>query len=118
MDVIAGETLEYRLGVAGARGEEFFGATEVQVPVSTLSLTPRVANGHIAFAIELPSGDPASVALYDIVGRRVWSRTLRRRRGARSRRNRGWKAQLPQGVYFARLAQGRESRTARVALTR
>ena len=116
-DVTPGATLEYRLGVTTAQGEEYFGATRVQVPVRALALSARAVDGRASFTVELPSGDPATLSLFDVAGRQVWSRPV----GALGPGSHAMSADgvlLPAALYFVRLTQGPASRFARVPIVR
>lgn len=116
-DVTPGAVLEYRLGVTGESGETFFGATLVEVPVRALTLAGRSEGGHVTFTVELPSGEPASLALFDLAGRRVWSTGLGEL-GAGTHTVTIAGAALPPAHYFGRLVQGGLARDARVVVTR
>ena len=116
-DVSPGAVFEYRLGVTGEAGEMYFGATLVQVPLRALALGSRVASGRVSFSVELPSGEPASLALFDLAGRRVWSTGVGQL-GAGTHEVSVTGAALPPALYFARLVQGAARRDARVVVTR
>jgi len=116
-DVQPGATLDYRLGVLNDRGEEFFGATTVQIPVRALSLVAKAADGRASFAVELPSNEPATLALFDVAGRRIWSRALGDLGPGVHEVGTG-DAHLAPALYFARLSQGAASRFARFAIVR
>ena len=115
-DVKPGATLEYRLGVTTDGVETFFGATRVQIPRWELALSARAAGGSVSFAVELPSAEPATLALFDIAGRRVWN-TAVGHLGAGPHQVTA-DATLPPAIYFARLSQGQSQRHARIALIR
>jgi Kelch motif protein/galactose oxidase-like protein len=116
-DLTPGTTVEYRLGVMIEGGETFFGATVVQVPPRTMSLSASVVGGHASFTLELPSGDPATLSLFDLAGRRMWSRSVGEL-GAGSHEVSADDVALPAALYFARLTQGSASRFARVLIVR
>jgi hypothetical protein len=107
-DVTPGALLEYRLGVITGQGEEFFGATRVEVPRRALALAARATDGRAAFTVELPRGEPATLALFDIAGRGVWTRAVGDL-GAGVHEVRADDVRLPPTLYFARLTQGRET---------
>lgn len=74
------------------------------------------ARGRCVLLASFDSAEPARLELFDVTGRRV---TVRDLRGAGEHREAFDAAALGgAGVYFARLAQGREVRTLRVAVTR
>jgi hypothetical protein len=116
-DVRRGATLEYRLGVMTEHGEEYFGATRVEIPLHGLALTAKAANGRASFTVELPSGDPATLALFDVAGRQVWSQAVGSL-GPGSHEVSAGDAPLQPGLYFARLTQRQATRVTRVAVVR
>lgn len=116
-DVVPGARYEYRLGYAGGAGETFTAATAVQVPARALALSVHRSPGAVRLAIELPSGAPASLALFDVSGRRVWSRAVGTL-GAGPHEIALEREALSPALYFARLTQGGTARTARVAIVR
>src|SRR5262245_46731982 len=116
-DVMPGATLEYRLGIAGLQGEEFFGATAVQIPLRSLSLAAKAVNGGASFAIELPNAEPATLSLFDVSGRLAWSASVAQL-GAGSHVVSLDGVALPAALYFVRLMQGPESRVARAVVFR
>jgi len=116
-DVTPGARLEYRLGVGGGPGETFFGATPVQVPMPALALSARSLDGRLAFTVQLPSGEPASLAIFDLAGRRLWSRSVGQL-GVGTHDLSADGAALRPGLYFARLTQGAASCLTRAALLR
>jgi hypothetical protein len=85
-----------------------------------LALAIRVlANGHggaTSLELSLPAPGDARLEMFDIAGRRVDSRDLP---GLRTGTHAiGLPGQLASGVYWARLNQGKEMRTARVVVVR
>jgi hypothetical protein len=116
-DVAPSATYEYQLGVVGDRGEEFFGATTVQIPARVLSLAARAVDGRASFAVELTGNEPATLVLFDVAGRRIWSRALGDL-GAGAHEVSAGDVHLAPSLYFARLTQGQESRFARFAIVR
>ena len=115
-DVTAGATLEYRVGVTRDGVETFFGATLVHVPARSLALASHGAEGRAAFTIELPSGAPASLELFDLAGRKVWSRDVGALGTGTHEVSAG--SSFAPALYFARLKQGSEVRSARLVLVR
>ncbi len=116
--VTPGTQLEYRLGLTTLSGERFVGATTVDVPVLALALRAGLTpDRRVLFTLQLPGAGTARLALYDVGGRRVWTRSV-------SASASGTQAVpvepagLGPGLYFARLQWGREVRGARVALVR
>jgi hypothetical protein len=116
-DVTPDTWLEYRLGVITGAGEAFFGAARVRVPARALTLAARVVGGHATFVVALSSGEPATLALFDVGGRRVWSRAVGHL-GRGAHEVHADDAVLAPALYFARLTQDGATRLARVALVR
>ena len=115
-DVTAGASLEYRVGVVRAGSEAFFGATLVHVPARLLALAAHGAAGRAAFTVELPSGEAASLELFDLAGRKVWGRDVGALGTGTHEVDAG--TSFPPALYFARLRQGAELRSARLVLMR
>jgi hypothetical protein len=115
-DVVPGAVFEYRLGVTGETGETYFGATRVEVPLRALSLAARTNGGRVSFSVELPTGEAASLSLFDLAGRRVWSADVGGFGAGRHEVSVQGTA-LPPALYFARLVQGAARRDTRVVLT-
>jgi len=116
-DVTPGATYEYRLGVLSQSGEAFYGATWVEIPRFALALSARSSKGDVTFTVQLSANEPATLAVFDLAGRRVWSREVGSL-GAGSHEVRADDVALAPALYFARLTQGRETRFARIAVTR
>jgi len=116
-DVTPGARLEYRLGVNGRSGESFYGTTAVDVPLRALSVAAHAADGRFTLTVELPTGEPASLVLYDLAGRRVWSRSVGQL-GPGTHELTADGAGFPSALYFVRLTQGKAACEARVAMTR
>ena len=116
-DVTPGQTLEYRIGVPGTAGESYSAATQVQIPRLALSLAAHGLDGRVTFDVGLTSGDPARLELFDLAGRRVWTRDV----GSLGPGSHSIEARdlgiLP-ALYFVRLTQGAEARHARLVLVR
>lgn len=115
--VVPGATYAYRLGVVSADGEQFTSAVSLRVPAVTLAVSPLASRRGVAFAIQLASDAPATLALYDLAGRRVWTRDLAGLgAGAHTVSDPG--APLASAIYFARLVQAGQVRQARVVVLR
>jgi len=72
--VRAGGRYDYRIGVQGASGMEFFGEVRVDVPLGTELAIQRVTNpviGDLTVTFTLPHNDPATIQLIDVSGRAV-----------------------------------------------
>jgi hypothetical protein len=75
------------------------------------------ARGRIVLAATLPNAEPAEVALFDVAGRRLTSRSIAASPGRQALTlARG--SELPAGVYFVRLTQGARATSTRVVLVR
>jgi hypothetical protein len=122
--VAPGDPLEYRLAV-NRDGEEFLlGLASIEVPQPTpvpppappaLELRVSTPAPGVAFRLELPSAEPATLSVYDVTGRRVWGRevgSLGPGGHDLDANDMAWRA----GIYFARLVQGTETRRARFAV--
>jgi hypothetical protein len=114
-DVAAGMWLEYRLAVVQDGVETYFGTANAAVPSWALDVSGVPLSGGITLRIQLPSGEPATVALFDLAGRRVWSREIGHL-GAGLHEVRAEGAAVKSGVYFVRLTQAAVARSARVAV--
>ena len=97
-------------------GQQGSGAAQTQTSPLTLGMSVKAAVGRVTFAVQLPSADPATLALFDIAGRTVWSKPVGQL-GAGSHEVRMNGAGLSPAIYFARLSQGRATRYARIAIT-
>lgn len=121
-DVRPGARYDYRLGTMEEGGEHFFGEVSVVVPTgSTLRLDgarPNPAQGPVDLAFALAGTEPATLELVDLGGRRVLSKEV----GSLGRGEHVMRVaapgELPAGLYFVRLIQGRTQRSARVAIIR
>jgi len=81
----------------------------------TLGMSAKTAGGRVSFAVQLPSGDPATLALFDVAGRNVWTAPVGQL-GAGSHEVEMSGATLSPAIYFARLTQGSATRFARIAV--
>jgi hypothetical protein len=111
-------TLAFAAAPAAAAGRvELPGAGEMQVVVSapSLELSANATGGRVKFAVQLPSGDPATLSLFDVAGRSVWSTSVGQL-GAGSHEVEMSGPAPPPALYFARLSQGRLARHARVVV--
>ena len=121
-DVTPGASLRYRLAVI-LDGEEFLlGLASVTVPSITVpswSMALGVTNPTPAatFRLQLASGLPATLTVYDVTGRRVWSREVGVL-GAGKHEVQATDMTWRVGVYFARLTQAGETRSVRFAVVR
>jgi len=119
--VAPGIAYGYRLAVTSGAGVAYLGETSVTVPAARLALSaprPNPAAGIAALEVELPSASPASLAIYDVSGRRVAARELGslgpgRHVIALEEANR-----LPAGAYRLRLSQSGRAATTGLTLVR
>ena len=82
-----------------------------------MALRVTSPTSDVRFRVELPSGAPATLAIFDIRGRRVWSREvggLGQGEHEVTAADAAWRS----GVYFARLIQAGQTRGVRFALLR
>ena len=94
-----------------------FGAARGQIPVPALELSANTAHGRVSFAVQLPSADPATLSLFDVAGRCVWSTPVGDP-GAGAYELEISAPPQPPAIYFARLSQGKATRYARIVLMR
>ncbi len=118
-DVVPGGRYAYRLAWSDANGEHASPEQDVTIPGLALALHGAWPNpargGALAIRFTLPDGAPASLALFDVSGRRVVQREVGvLGAGAHVVALDG--AHLPPGVYLARLEQHGQARQARVVI--
>jgi hypothetical protein len=77
---------------------------------------PGASGGPVSFT--LPDATPTTLELYDVAGRRVWSRDVGSLGAGEHAVPLADGASLPRGVYLARLVRGREVATIRMAIVR
>jgi hypothetical protein len=97
----------------------YVGEVTPPAPAGALALAapwPNPAHARLEVRCSLPDERPATLALYDVSGRRLRQAVLRGA-GARTASFDGLAA-LPPGVYLLRLAHGGVARSARVVLMR
>ncbi len=116
---VRGGTYGYRLVIV-VQGEEIL-AGETTVFVPTLSRTLAIgglswSSGVISASITLASGEPATLEIYDLGGRRFAARRLE---GLQAGEHQvGVSAALHPGVYFGRMIQGSATASRRFAVVR
>jgi hypothetical protein len=121
-DVVAGEVYTYRVGISSSGHQYLRGeiAAVAPIPADLLALETAGGNpvrGSIALVVTLGSGTPAKLDLFDVRGRRLESHVLTsgpKRYVIQAADDRA----LPAGMYFARLVQGAQQRSVRIALIR
>ncbi len=82
----------------------------------TPALTMDARGATVLFS--LPDAQPATLELFDVSGRRVWSRDVGGFGAGEHTVRIGDEARLPVGVYLARLRQGARAASARVVVIR
>ncbi len=85
-----------------------------EVPAFGLTTSPRGAG----VLLSLPDTEPATLELFDVAGRRLWSREVGSLGAGEHSVGVGDGARLPVGVYLARLVRGGRSATARIVVLR
>lgn len=114
--VRAGGRYDYRIGVQGVSGMEYFGEVWVDVPLVSELAIQRVTNpviGDLTVSFTLPHSDPATIQLIDVSGRAV--ETVRATASGQARLSgRG----LTSGVYWIKLTQRGRSVQARAVFIR
>ena len=95
-------------------------ASIMDPPVSfaLLRVTPQPVVGAATLRFALPSAASASLALFDIAGRPVWSRDVGALGAGEHVVPLADGRHLPAGIYFARLTQGVRAATRRVVMLR
>jgi hypothetical protein len=116
-DVVPGDRLEYRLALLDGGAVIHAGHASIVVPARSLALAVAGISGAITLDFRLPSGDPASLAVFDLAGRRIWRREVGHL-GAGEHRERPGGPSLRPGLYFASLTQAGERRATRFAVLR
>lgn len=101
--------------VATPATEDFSGATAPPPAPVDVALHAS-ADGDARVTLALPSSSPASLELFDLAGRRIWSRDVGPL-GAGTHSVRVAHG-VPAGVYLARLMQGERRATARLVIVR
>jgi len=79
---------------------------------------PNPVRDELVVEFSLASAGPATLDLFDLAGRRAWSRHLNALPPGAHRVNLGSVAHLPAGVYLLRLAHGNTSLTTRAVIAR
>ena len=122
LDVRAGESYDYRLGLVQDDGEIFAGETRVTVPgFSAFALEgarPNPAADGLALAFTLPDGAPAVLEVLDIGGRVLEAHPVGELGAGRHVVQMSAGTPLRPGLYYARLRRAGRSLTARVAVIR
>jgi hypothetical protein len=118
-----GTRVEYRLGVALEDARMFFEPVGIDIPHAPLVLTLHRARidasrNALALAFALPAGEAPVVELIDVTGRRVARQSLTGLDPGEHETSVPLPGRVPAGVYFLRLMQSGQLRTAKLALLR
>lgn len=118
-NVTPGEVFEYRIAVTTGGTTHYFGATSVQIPppAALLALSATSGASGASLRFQLPSAAPATLALFDVSGRRVWSRPVGAM-GTGAHEIALEPTALHPALYFAKLEQAGRVRTAHVVVLR
>jgi len=121
-DVVAGQTYDYRLRVLDGGQTRLLGQVSVTVPLgNALGLEgfhPNPAGRDVQLAFTLKSREPATLAVFDLAGRRLYARDVGALGAGRHviALERG--TSLPSGIYMLQLTQGGHTVTRRAAAIR
>jgi len=101
-----------------ATGASVAGAPEAPVPAPGPRRVPAfglaMSSPGAGVVLSLPDAAPATLEVFDIAGRRLWSREVGGLGSGEHVVRLGDRASLPAGVYLARLVRGDRTATARV----
>ena len=117
-----GRRYGYRLGIRHDDGEELLGEAWVDVPTGySLALQgarPNPVESDLLVSFSLPDGQAASLGVYDVAGRRLWSRRVDTLGPGSHVVRVDEPAGLGAGVYVLRLTHGSRSLTRRIVVAR
>lgn len=118
-----GALVSYRLGVASPVTELFYEEVALEIPRAPLVLSlhsARAVRGErgIRVAFALPRGSDARLELMDVAGRRMTTQPLAGLEPGEHQVQFALSGRIAAGVYFVRLIQAREARTAKVIYLR
>ena len=120
--VTPGARYDYRLGVASASGETFYGEASVTMPAAAaveLALSgtrPNPARGDLMVEFSLPDAASARLELLDVSGRRLMAREVGVLGAGRHTIALAPERALAPGVYLLRLTRGGRSLTVRTVV--
>src|SRR5262249_52740422 len=121
-DVRPGESYAYLFGYRSGTSESFTADTWVDVPAAIVlaldGLRPNPPQGQLVAAFSLPSSAPATLELLDLSGRRVLAREVGSLGEGSHLLELGQTALTPPGIYWLRLRQAGETRSARAVIAR
>ena len=118
-----GSEVEYRLSVATGEAEYFLAPVRLEIPRDPTKLVlERVwsspGRDALQFAFALPSGPPARVEVFDVLGRQVARASLDQYKPGFYTHRLEFRGRAVSGVYFIRLSQGTQSNSRRVSFLR
>ncbi|HKQ56524.1 MAG TPA: T9SS type A sorting domain-containing protein [Candidatus Eisenbacteria bacterium] len=121
-EVVSGVRYGYRLGLRSGAGEEFAGEVWIDVPTAFhLALTgarPNPATDDLLVSFSLSTREDATLALYDVAGRLVRTRSVGSLGPGSHLVNLAEGSRLAAGIYVVRLTQGARSVSAKAAVVR
>jgi hypothetical protein len=121
LSVAPGARYGYRLAYRDADALVYTTETWINVPAATFALrglTPNPSLGDAAVAFSLPSGEPATLEIFDLGGRRVMQHEVGSLGAGTHRLGLGTAGRLAPGVYSLRLVQGAHQASARGVVLR
>ena len=117
--VVAGHRYGYRLGLGSGTGEVVAGETWVDVPLKAVfalqGARPNPTAGPLSVSFSLADDSPATLAILDLSGRRVFERQVGNL-GPGNHVVRLERAQLRSGIYAVRLTQAGRTLTSKVTI--
>jgi len=119
--VAAGTRYAYRLAYPDEGGITYTPETWVTVPAPKFALrglTPNPSVGDPVVAFSLASDEPASIDVYDLAGRQVYTREVGSLGPGTQSLRLGMRARLAAGVYTVVLRQGTQVARARAVVIR
>jgi hypothetical protein len=119
-DVVGGRRYGYRLAYLDQGARRTAGETWVEVPPSARlalrGLQPNPSAGDLDVAFGLPDGQPATLELLDLAGRRLRAEQVGGRGPGNHVVSLGRKGALPAGVYLLRLRRADRELTAKCVI--
>ncbi len=123
LEVVPGRRYGYRVASGGSGTDAAFGEVWIDVPLAPAfalhGLRPNPSSGgDWNVALALRGGEPATLELLDLAGRRLSFRRIESSVGGNLVIRLGCVTPLPPGVYVARLLQGARSATVKGIVVR
>jgi hypothetical protein len=121
-DVTAGSRYGYRIAVRTGGADQYSGETWIDVPVEAgLALAgfrPNPSGGAVFVDFSLPSGEPASLRVFDIAGRSLVTREVGALGAGRHQVRLDGGAALKAGAYVVQISQSGRTVTRRGVIVR